>query len=378
MSTEKLSSKHNYKISYTGEIGDFISKIKSKKIVPYQVEIQPGNEKSKKLCWLECPYCYGATSFNVKKRLSKERYVSIINEICNHPFSKVQKLIFAGYATDPLFYEHIYDLIKAAVDNTHIFGIHSKLIKINDKLAELITDNNVLDGSYIVVSMDSGSAEIYNKVHDVKSKANIYEKVLKNIKKLSELKRLNNSKLDIGTNYLITNVNNKNSEIEKAIQDFLNNGSSLVRFSFPQLPRGKQKEVGTIIPDLSDRKEIAPRVSKIIEKFKSHNIFFSDPETSLGIDGARTLPCFSRFIYPAVGYDGNLYHCSQSASPVFDDMKLGDLVEKNFWELYYNYNPDKLEDMLQSQHQLMKKNDCRCDRKEHVTNLSLKDYKNYL
>ena len=59
-------------------------------------------------------------------------------------------------------------------------------------------------------------------------------------------------------------------------------------------------------------------------------------------------------------------------------MKLGDLSTKNFWELYYDYNPNKLQKLLDDQHSKMDKNDCRCDRKEHVTNTSLKNYKNYL
>ena len=50
----------------------------------------------------------------------------------------------------------------------------------------------------------------------------------------------------------------------------------------------------------------------------------------------RTLPCFARYIFPTVGFDGWLYNCSQSSAPNFHSSALGDLT-KMILELFYNY-----------------------------------------
>ena len=47
----------------------------NKKIIPHQVEFQPGSN-SKKICWLDCPYCYGISAIDEGERISEERSVS--------------------------------------------------------------------------------------------------------------------------------------------------------------------------------------------------------------------------------------------------------------------------------------------------------------
>ena len=54
-------------------------------------------------------------------------------------------------------------------------------------------------------------------------------------------------------------------------------------------------------------------------------------------------------------------------------MALGDLRQCDFWEAYYDYDSTDLGKFLNVQHEKMKKNDCRCDRKEHVVNGYLKE-----
>ena len=83
-----------------------IIKIINKTIVPHQVEVQPGPMRGN-ICWLSCPYCYGNTAIDTGERLSKERYLEIMDQIAE---GGVNKIIFAGYATDPLNYENIEEL----------------------------------------------------------------------------------------------------------------------------------------------------------------------------------------------------------------------------------------------------------------------------
>ena len=80
------------------------------------------------------------------------------------------------------------------------------------------------------------------------------------------------------------------------------------------------------------------------------------------------MPCFARFVYPTVGFDGWLYHCSQSSAPNFRLMALGDLNKYNFWDLFYNYDISRMDEYFDQCGANMKKTGCRCDRKMHILN----------
>ena len=98
-----LRSAYSYKNLYVENPQGLIQSIKDKTVIPYQVEVQPG-PKSNKLCWLDCPYCYGGSSKMTDEHLEDKRYVDILKQISD---GGVNKLIFAGYATDPLNYKYI-------------------------------------------------------------------------------------------------------------------------------------------------------------------------------------------------------------------------------------------------------------------------------
>ena len=85
--------------------------------------------RGKKICWLECPYCYGLSADNNGERLSKERGLEILKEILD---GGVKKIIFAGYATDPLNCSYIGELLDLTISNKAIFGFNTKALKISD------------------------------------------------------------------------------------------------------------------------------------------------------------------------------------------------------------------------------------------------------
>ena len=83
MGTEKeMFSKYLYKTDYIEDYEKFKKDIIAKTVVPYQVEIQPGST-SKKICWLECPFCYGKSAKDTGERLPIERYIDLINHIAS-------------------------------------------------------------------------------------------------------------------------------------------------------------------------------------------------------------------------------------------------------------------------------------------------------
>jgi MoaA/NifB/PqqE/SkfB family radical SAM enzyme len=72
----------------------------------------------------------------------------------------------------------------------------------------------------------------------------------------------------------------------------------------------------------------------------------------------------ARWVFPTIGFDGWLYHCSQSAATNFRSMALGNLRERGFWDIFYDYD---LHSMTEAE-KMMAKLGCRCDRKAHLVN----------
>ena len=371
----KLVDQITYKTKYFKNVDDLIEKINKKIVVPYQLEVQPGRIKGNKICWMPCSYCYGGSSENDGQRLDPERYLDIIDQTNNGPHGNINKIIYAGYATDPLNYEHIDDLIEKSINYGQIIGIHSKLIKISDKLVSLLSSKKIAKTSYLTVSVDGGDDKSYNSAHSLTPKVKVYDRVIENIKRITTTSKSNNVKLDLSANYLVTKVNCGKDEVLRGIENLVNAGVDSIRFSFPQLPRGIDKHEGTIIPNREQVKKIYADIKPVIDQYKDGKtkVILIDYDADKQINEARTLPCFSRFIYPAISYDGYLSNCSQSAATHFKDMSLGNLQNTNFWDAYYDYDEKDIFGFMKNEFKKMIKNDCRCDRKEHTVNQILKD-----
>jgi uncharacterized Fe-S cluster-containing radical SAM superfamily protein len=364
-----------YKTKYFKSSEELIKKIINKTVVPYQLEVQPGRIKGKKICWMPCSYCYGGSSENDGQRLQPERYIDILDQTNNGPHGSINKIIYAGYATDPLNYEHIDGLIEKSINFGQVIGIHSKLIKISDNLVNLLTSSKIVDTSYLTVSVDGGDDKSYNMAHSLTANVKVYNRVIENIKKITSNAKNNLIKLDISSNYLVTNVNCSKDEVSKGIDNLIEAGVDSIRFSFPQLPRGTNTHEGTIIPNREQVKKIYSDIKPVIDQYKNGKtkVILIDYDAENQINESRTLPCFSRFIYPAISYDGYLSNCSQSAATHFKDMSLGNLQNIDFWDAFYDYDENDIFNFMKKEFEKMIKNDCRCDRKEHTVNQILKE-----
>ena len=370
----KLLDQITYKTKYFKSVEDLIQKIESKTIVPYQVEVQPGRIKGNKICWMPCTYCYGGSAKNDGTRLDPDRYLEIIDQTTKGPNGGIKKVIYAGYATDPLNYEHIDGLIEKSINSQQIIGIHSKLLKISDKLLDIITSDKLVKTSYMTISVDGGDDKSYNLAHNLSLKVKLYNRVIENIKKITSISKLKKVRLDISANYLITKKNCAKDEVFNGIKDLVDAGVDSVRFSFPQLPRGTDSYTDTIIPNREEVRKIYTEIKPVIDEFKDSEtkVVLIDYDADKEINDARTLPCFSRFIYPAISYDGYLSNCSQSAATNFRNMSLGNLQNTDFWDAFYDYDEKDIYNFMEKEFQKMINNDCRCDRKEHTVNQILK------
>ncbi len=372
---KNLLEKISYKTKYFNSVDELIEKIVNKTIVPYQLEVQPGRLKGKKICWMPCSYCYGGSSENNSEKLSHERYLDILDQVNDGPNGGIKKIIYAGYATDPLNYEYIDDFIEKSINYKQIFGVHSKLLKVSDRLVKLLQSNSVMETSYLTISVDGGDDKSYNLTHNLSSGVKLYNKVLENIKKITEHSNQNKSKLDISANYLITKVNSDRDIVFKGINDLIRSGVDSIRLSFPQIPRGMNSEAGSIIPSLNEANNIYKNLLPVIKEFEDLNlkVILMHYDKDKNITEPRTLPCFARFIYPAIAYDGYLSNCSQSAAVHFRDMSLGNLQTTDFWDAFYDYDSKNLFSFMKNQFKKMVNNDCRCDRKEHTVNQIFKE-----
>ncbi|NOZ11657.1 MAG: radical SAM protein [Gammaproteobacteria bacterium] len=373
---KELVSRYSYQNRYVQDANKVFEQILNKTIVPHQLEVQPGRIKGKGLCWMQCPYCYGGSSKNTGERLTPERYEKILRQTGEGPHGRINKLVFAGYATDPLHYEHIDDLLAVARENRQIFGFHTKALRVSDRFVDLLTAPSIEKLSYFSVSLDAGNFESYNAVHGMKgTKADLYHKVLDNISKITTARNHNQAPLDVSVTYLVTRLNNTPEEVLQSIRDVREAGADILRFTFPQVPRGTDSTEEGIIPNRQEIERIFKLLQPVIEKENSDrmSIFIKDLDQDFLIDNHRTLPCIARFIFPSIGFDGYLSHCSESAASHFRDMVLGNLQDHDFWDLFYDYDTIDFKGYMRGYFEKMKNNDCRCDRKEHVVNTLIKE-----
>ena len=305
------------------------------------------------------------------EHLEDKRYVDILKQISD---GGVNKLIFAGYATDPLNYKYIDNLTQVPLENNQIMGFHTKAIKVSSSLLDQLGDKNIRKGSYFSVSVDAGSVETYNVVHGLKpNQTKFYERVLVNLANVNEKRQESGNQLDLSVTYLLNEHNCSKDEVNKFISDFRSAGVDIIRFTFPQVPRGYDydEENEKNIPGRLAKDRILDDLRTSIEKQDGElcRVIILDFDKEIQIDGKlRSLPCFARWIFPSIGYDGYLGHCSESAAPHFRTFALGNLNNNDFWDVFYDYDASDLESVIQKGAQEMIKHGCRCDRKEHTVN----------
>ena len=287
---------------------------------------------------MECPYCYGLSAEDNGDRLSKERGLEILSQIIQ---GGVNKIIYAGYATDPLNCEYMDDLLEMTIKNEVIFGFNTKILKVSDRFVKLLDNERLAIGSYMSLSIDAGSNETYKKIHNIKSSAPIYDRVLNNVTKIGTVRKINKN-FDLSAAYLVNIHSADVDDYESFINDFIDAGCNLLRFTFPQPPKDVTTDIG-IVPNPDEKKKYKDQLNKIILKYKNNEcpIIIVDADEDHNIyNKPQTLPCYARYIYPTVGFDGWLYNCSQSSAPNFRDTALGDLNKDDFWDLYYNYESE--------------------------------------
>lgn len=359
-----MTARYQYGANYLGDRTTLRQRIAEKTIAPHQVEWQPG-PPGQEICWLDCPYCYGRTAAVVPDRLPLDRALDVLGDLARGPEGDrsraVRKLVFAGYATDPLYSRDCTALVTAAVAYRMVVGFNTKLLHIPPKLLAVLP--LAVPTSWVTVSVDAGSDGLYNRVHAVQNaNAFLYSRVLRNIADVAA------TGIEVSASYLMNEHNGTPEEVCRFLDDVQRAGVRVVRFSFAQMPRGGAPD-RSLIPSPNDTRRFMEWLPKLAARWDTptcRTLVVDDQDL---FRQERTLPCVARWVYPTVGYDGWLYPCSQTGAPTFREIALGNLATDNFWDLYYTYNGSALALDLARAHTRMAACDCRCDRKEHIVNL---------
>lgn len=367
-SNEDLSSRYDYARNFVPDVAELKRRILDKTYVPAQVEIQPGPAHGN-LCWFKCPYCYGSYSGDKGDRLTPERFVEIMQQIAD---GGVKKVVWAGFTTDPLNNDYVEDLLQVAVDSNQLFGFHTKGFRVSDRFVDLVSTPGIIEKSYFSMSVDSGSNETYARLRGLAGhQGKMYDQVRNNMARLNAARSKTDAPLELFATYLINNYNSSVDEIRKFIREFRDAGVDLMRFSFPQYPRGATEETDAVVPDFETIQKYVERITPIIadEDSPDCRVILVDYDGDNDMYRKnRTLPCFARYIYPTVGFDGYLGNCSDSSIPNYREMALGNLADNDFWDLYYDYNAENLAKQLGDSASEMNRLGCNCDRKEHLVN----------
>lgn len=171
------------------------------------------------LCNSKCIYCYAVQNREYFKNLVPYNVVPVIKEMVERKILRPGGEVSFG-GGEPTIYEDFEELIHILTDNKfNNMRIHSSGIKYSPAIERAIREG-VLN---VVVSIDSGSREIYKKIKQV----DCYAQVLENLKKYAAA----NTKgygLMTAKYIIIPNVNDNIQEIEKWLQNTIEAGGKWI------------------------------------------------------------------------------------------------------------------------------------------------------
>ena len=151
------------------------------------------------------------------------------------------------------------DLLEMTIKNEVIFGFNTKILKVSDRFVKLLEDEKLAVGSYMSLSIDAGSNETYKKIHNIKSSAPIYDRVLNNVTKIGTVRKINKN-FDLSAAYLLMFIVQM-----LGFENFINNfidACNLLRFTFPQPPKDVTTDIG-VVPNPDEKKKYKDKLNNL-------------------------------------------------------------------------------------------------------------------
>lgn len=224
------------------------------------------------ICNVDCHFCYNVgknTQAERKKEISVDKWMKIVDSI---PFTSV--ISFTG--GEAFLYPKIFELIQYIGKKRRKASVVTNATTLTEEEINILVDSNLY---YLMISIH-GDEKMHNEI--LKGSSNHYQKIIKNIKTLNEIKKKKNSKFPIlGIKVVITNENyTKIPEILKLAENDL--GASHVYFN---LLSDEQFETFDKVEESFTRKaEIFSYDRREVEKIKKMIDFIFEYKTKSKLD----------------------------------------------------------------------------------------------
>ena len=244
------------------------------------------------VCDLACPHCFRQTVATPDKIMSKKLAFKLIDQAAE---LKVPSMKF-NWRGEPLLNPSIYEIIDYAKSR----GILETIINTNatelDEEASKKIINSGLD--IMIYSFDGGTKSSYEKMRPGRFKENTFNKVIKNIRKFSEVKNKLNAKFPRTKIQMVLTKDTRNEQ---------NKFFELFKDTVDDVSVKQYSERGGKLKDIDEKIK-----TKTIQKLKNKQI--ENAEVLFDIDNTifisqERLPCEQPFQRLQITYDGKVSMC---------------------------------------------------------------------
>jgi len=282
---------------------------------PITVELDMTN-----ICNHNCPYCFGY--FNRKenlKTISKEEAFDIIDQLKE---IGVLAITFTG-GGDPLVNKDTISAMEYAKSK----GIDVALITNGLALTEEVSRRALKITTWIRISVDADSPEIYKKTHGMDEQA--WNIMIENVEMLCKLKKELNSECTIGAGYLTMPVTNNKEKMLRFVKLFKKIGVDYSQFR-PIMPRWDEAKLIKI-----DNSE--DNIKKTLsESTDEYDVLYSKPKYDLmKLSSENWRPystCLGVNFTTTIAADKKVYVCCHHRG--VEKYCLGDLSKEKFADIW--------------------------------------------
>lgn len=316
--------------SYRDGVLDLLEGVTPK--APFQIEIHPYHYSQRFPCNNNCGWC---TRRRDKLELRKahdtgikpNRLISFVRSLKG---SGINKVIISGNSTEPLLYPWIGAVIKSIKSSGLGLGLFTNFYhgeRVMDTLTRVATEGDLLR-----ISLDAGTEESYRKTHHPVDRA-AFSKIIKNVERLLELRRIRKSPLKVDITYLVTEKNSSESELSSVIEWTDRIGVDMIRFSVPLKPthQNPNYEMAEATADT-----IKKRIIDVAERYKDRGIKIFIRQDSVNQPEKVFGKCHHGQLIPVIGARGKLYPCTSTSTADFGHLGMEDINSRDFdfWKIW--------------------------------------------
>jgi MoaA/NifB/PqqE/SkfB family radical SAM enzyme len=279
---------------------------------PITVELDMTN-----LCNHRCPECSGWYFQNRNHDMLEYALAEdIIRQLAK---ARVRGLIFTG-GGEPLCHPHITDIVKL----THALGLDIGFITNGSLITQDIAGVLLECCTWLRISLDAGSPETFEKVHGMDG--DTFEKVINNIRLLTNMKKQLNSSTTIGIGYLTCDYSK--DEMYETTKLCKKLAVDYLQFRPMQMHNNGKFEY-----HLTD---IAKNIRRCIKESKDgFKVLYSKHKYDMMEDkdyGRNYKKCYGHQFATVIAADARMYLCCHMRG--HDKYCIGDLRKNSFEEIW--------------------------------------------